>query len=117
MARPATARARIHKNELEKLMGFYPSEQEAADWFEVSISSLRRYIKVQFKCSFEQLRAKKFVRTKIAIKRAQIDKALKGDNSMLIWLGKQYLGQSDNVEPAEDEKEQYERPASMRSDD
>lgn len=28
----------------------------------------------------------------------QFDKAMKGDTSMLIWLGKQYLGQKDKIE-------------------
>lgn len=33
----------------------------------------------------------------MSIRRAQIEKALKGDTGMLIWLGKQYLGQSDHM--------------------
>ena len=100
MARPASAQAAINKDELEKLMRLYPSEKEASDWFDVSYKSLQRFIKTNFKCSFVQLRDKSFTKTRIAIKRKQIEKALagNGDNTMLIWVGKQYLGQSDKME-------------------
>ncbi len=95
MARPPKAQESIDKAELEKLMRLCPSRKESADWFNVSESSLERFIKEHFSLSFDALRDKSFVHTKIAIKRAQIEKALKGDNTMLIWVGKQYLGQRD----------------------
>jgi hypothetical protein len=95
MARPPKAQEAIDKDELEKLMKLYPTVREAADWFGVSDSSLERFVKANFDMSFDALRDKSFVKTRIAIKRAQIDKALKGDNVMLIWCGKQYLGQRD----------------------
>lgn len=97
MGRPATESAKIDQAELEKLMKFYPSEQEAADWFGVTIKTLTRFIKKHFQCSFVGLRDKSFAKTKIAIKRVQIEKALKGDNTMLIWCGKQYMGQSERT--------------------
>jgi hypothetical protein len=95
MARPPTESNKIDRAELEKLMKLHPSEQEAADWFDVTTKTLQRFIKKHYQSSFVQLREKSFARTRIAIKRAQIEKALKGDNTMLIWTGKQYLGQSD----------------------
>jgi hypothetical protein len=95
MGRPATESAKIDRAELEKLMRLYPSEQEAADWFDVTIKTLMRFIRKEFGSSFVQLREKSFTRTKVAIKRSQLEKAMKGDNTMLIWVGKQYLGQRD----------------------
>lgn len=114
MGRPPKAQGRINGSELEKLLAFYPSVHETADWFGVSVSSLRRFIKAKFKTSFESLRDKRFVKTKIAIKRAQIEKALKGDNTMLIWCGKQYVGQKDEVDPPDVPDAPYVRPESMR---
>lgn len=38
------------------------------------------------------------------LKLKQFDVALKGDRTMLIWLGKQYLGQSDKVDGTLDAK-------------
>lgn len=98
MARPAKAQQAIDRAALEALLRFTPSRSEAADWFRVSESSLERFIKREFQMSFDALRAKSFVKTRIAIKRAQIEKALKGDNTMLIWCGKQYLGQVDKID-------------------
>lgn len=98
MARPPTESDKIDKAELEKLMRLYPTEQEAADWFGVQFKTMQRYIRKHFGCSFVQLREKSFVRTRVGIKRAQIEKALKGDNTMLIWCGKQYLGQAEKLE-------------------
>jgi len=100
MARPASAQAKIDKEELEKLLGLQPNEKEAADWFDVSINSLVRFIKTHYDCSFEELRDKRFVRTRMSIKRAQIQEALKGNATLLIWTGKQYLGQTDKQEVA-----------------
>jgi hypothetical protein len=98
MGRPPTETAKIDKVELEKLMRMGVSEREVMDWFDVSLKTLVRYIKKEFDLTFVQMRDKSFIRTKIAIKRAQIEKALKGDNTMLIWVGKQYLGQRDKHE-------------------
>lgn len=95
MGRPPAAQNAIDKDELEKLMKIYLTEQECADWFGVSIDSVHRFIKKNLNTTFAELRDKSFVRTRAAIKKAQIEKALKGDNVMLIWCGKQYLGQRD----------------------
>jgi|TARA_R100001509_G_C4701989_1_gene160343 predicted transcriptional regulator len=38
---------------------------------------------------------------KKSLRRAQFEKALKGDTKMLTWLGKQYLGQKDSPEDRE----------------
>jgi hypothetical protein len=45
-----------------------------------------------------------FSRTKMRISEAQINYALMGNASLLIWLGKQHLGQTDNPAP-EDESD------------
>lgn len=42
-----------------------------------------------------------------SIKRAQVRKALDGDNTMLIWTGKQYCGQRDNVDLTADVRQTY----------
>lgn len=97
MARGRDAQVKIDGTELQELMRFYPSRKELADWFDVSESTIVRFINEQFQCDFDTLRDKNFIRTKMAIKRAQIKKALSGDNTMLIWCGKQYLDQRDKA--------------------
>jgi len=36
-----------------------------------------------------------------SLRRAQFEKAMKGDTKMLVWLGKQYLGHKDNPDDGE----------------
>lgn len=102
--RPPAAQNKIDEKVLKDLLKFYPSKQEAADWFDVSPSSLERFINKAFGCSFDDFRDKSFVKTKIAIKRKQIQKALTGDNVMLVWCGKQYLGQMDKMDQKQETK-------------
>ena len=60
--------------------------------------TIERFVKRDYKIGFEELKAQKEVRIKIALKRKMIEKALQGDNTMLIWLSKQMLGYTDKVE-------------------
>jgi hypothetical protein len=98
MGRPNEVDKKINKEELEKLLKLYPTLQDVCDWFDVSERGLQRYVKKHYSKTFDDLRDKMWIRTKTAIKRVQIDKALKGDNTMLIWVGKNMLGQSDKLE-------------------
>ena len=43
--------------------------------------------------------------TKSALRRAQLNKAFNGDTAMLIWLGKNWLKQSDSGERLSDENQ------------
>jgi len=44
---------------------------------------------------------------KLKLSEAQLKVAMKGNASMLIWLGKQYLNQKDNPMPDEDVNKNY----------
>lgn len=78
----------IPPDEVYKLACLYCSYQEIADWFELPRETL--------KYNFRDLIQKGYNATKQGLRRAQIDVALKGNVSMLIWLGKNMLNQSDN---------------------
>jgi hypothetical protein len=78
----------IPPDEVEKLARLWCSYQEIADWFELPRETLLY--------NFRDLIAKGRSETKQALRRAQIKSALSGNTSMLIWLGKNILGQGDN---------------------
>lgn len=40
---------------------------------------------------------------KMALRRKQFEKAMEGSDRMLVWLGKQYLGQKDVVADSDDD--------------
>lgn len=61
---------------------------------------IERRIQERFKCTFVEYRDKKLDKIRIKLFDKQVQIALGGNATMLIWLGKQLLGQTD-VERAE----------------
>ena len=64
------------------------SDSEIARWFDIAETTL--------KYNFSEIIAKGRDDVKMTLRRAQIRLALSGNAVMLIWLGKNMLGQSDN---------------------
>ncbi len=95
MGRPKIA---IDLDQLESMMKLSPSIQETADFFRCSHDVIERFVKEKFQETFASFRDKRAVHTRMSIKRKMIEKALSGDNTMLIWLSKNMLGMSDKVE-------------------
>jgi DNA-binding PadR family transcriptional regulator len=78
----------IPPDEVYRLSKLWCSYEEIAEWFEIPVETL--------KYNFRDLITKGRTETKQALRRAQIKSALEGSTTMLIWLGKNILGQSDN---------------------
>ena len=79
----------VPPDEILKLAKLGCSLEEMSDWFGVPATTL--------KYNFSDIIAKGRAETKQALRRAQIALALKGNATMLIWLGKNILGQSESV--------------------
>jgi len=68
----------------------------------LSYDTVERRVKQQFGITFaEYVEQKQMAFAKPKLRKAQFDCALSGNATMLIWLGKQYLGQ---VDKQDDEK-------------
>ncbi len=63
-----------------------------------SYNTLVRAIKREKELTFEDYFAQKSAEGKVSLRRKQYDTALEGNTTMLIWLGKQWLGQADRIE-------------------
>ena len=63
-----------------------------------SYNTLVRAVKREKELTFEDYFAQKSVEGKVSLRRKQYDTALEGNTTMLIWLGKQWLGQADRIE-------------------
>ena len=64
-----------------------------------SYDTVERRVKEQFGVTFaEYVEQKQMAFAKPKLRKAQFDCALGGNATMLIWLGKQYLGQIDKQE-------------------
>ena len=78
---------------IEKLAALSCTIEEIAGFFDVSLSTLKRRLREpKYRTAFVEGRAK----GKVALRRAQFRVASKGNTTMLVWLGKQMLGQKDS---------------------
>jgi hypothetical protein len=75
---------------VEQLAGFGCTDTEIASFFNISRTTLER--------NYEQYMTKGRESGKIRLRQYQWSAAKKGNVAMLIWLGKQILGQSDKQE-------------------
>ena len=91
MARP---KKEIDQEQFEKLCGLQCTKEEVADWFDCSEDTIEPWCKATYDESFAVVFAKKRQVGKVSLRRMQWKLAQK-NASMAIFLGKNYLGQSD----------------------
>lgn len=92
--RPGAGRPKVELNpeELEKLCAIQCTDEEIAAWFGVSTKTIADKKKDPEYAEFiERGRAK----GRISVRRLQMQAAEAGNPALLIWLGKQTLGQRD----------------------
>lgn len=98
MARP---RKEISKEQFERLCGLQCTLEEIAGFFKCSEDTIERWCKREYKENFADVYKKYSKDGKISLRRAQMKAALSGNATLLVWLGKQYLGQTDNASIAD----------------
>lgn len=92
MARP---KIEIDFDMVKKLCAIQCTGQEIADVLDVSYDTLERRVKEVYQISFADYIKKHSANGKMSLRRKQHEVAMKGNTTMLVWLGKQYLGQTD----------------------
>jgi len=85
------------KREVKLLGQFRATYDTMAEWFDCSHKTIERKMGDK-KSEFSRVYKKAMATTKMKLSEAQIKYALNGNAALLIWLGKQYLGQKDNQE-------------------
>ena len=76
---------------VEDLASIFCTQEEIASIMKCDVRTLQRDEE------FCRLYIKNIDNAKSSLRRVQYKKAMSGNTTMLIWLGKQYLGQSDKV--------------------
>lgn len=89
MGRKATP---IDLDELEKLAAMHCTQREVAAWFRVSQKTIS--VKLRQK-AYAEVWECGWAKGNISLRRVQFNRAKAGDGTMLVWLGKQWLGQRD----------------------
>lgn len=92
MARP---RKEIDKNQFEGLCALQCTKVEICDFFDITDKTLDRWCRETYRKNFSEVFAEKRGKGKISLRRAQYETALRGNATMLLWLGKQWLGQRE----------------------
>ena len=85
----------IDKSQFESLCGIQCTMEEVCQFFDCDEKTLNKWCKDTYKNTFSQVFKEKKGVGKVSLRRSQFQHALKGNASMLIWLGKQYLGQRE----------------------
>lgn len=91
-------RFEINKNLFENLCEIQCTKEDICTVLGCNEKTLTRWCKDTYKLSFYDIYKKKSETGKSSLRRLQWKSAKKGNATMLIWLGKQYLGQSDKQE-------------------
>lgn len=98
MARTGRPRIKIDVEEFKKLCTMQATLEEIAGWFGCSEDTIERWCKRELKMCFADAFKRFSSGGKISLRRKQFHVAMDGNATMLIFLGKQYLGQSDKVD-------------------
>lgn len=82
----------------ESLCGIQCTKDEICSVLEIDEKTLTKQCKKHYKKPFSEVFKLKRGNGKASLRRSQWTAANGGNVTMLIWLGKQYLGQTDKVE-------------------
>lgn len=91
----------ISKEQFESLCGLQCTKEEIAFFFRCSNDTIERFCKDNYSLNFADTYKKYSSTGKISLRRAQF-KLAQTNASMAIFLGKQYLGQKDNINDKDD---------------
>jgi IS30 family transposase len=81
--------------ELEKLAAMHCTQREVAAWFGVTHKTISYKLRQKV---YAEVWERGWAKGNISLRRQQAQRAEAGDRTMLVWLGKQWLGQADKQE-------------------
>tara|TARA_Y100000310_G_C20246681_1_gene607141 strand:+ start:212 stop:589 length:378 start_codon:yes stop_codon:yes gene_type:complete len=102
MAKMGRPRKELDWGEFIKLCQMHCTLVEIAGWFDCSEDTIELRCKEEYGVTFTEVHKKYEGQGKASLRRLQWAGANKGNTTMLIWLGKQYLGQRDKNEQRND---------------
>lgn len=91
-------RFEIDYTKLDAMCAIHCTGEECAAILGVDYDTLNRALKRDKNGGFTEYFKQKGANGKMSLRRKQYDQAMSGNSTMLIWLGKQWLNQSDKTE-------------------
>lgn len=98
IARTGRPKIQINKEEFEKLCQLQCTEVDIANFYNCSVDTVNNWCKKTYGMTFSDAYKIKSASGRISLRRWQFARAEAGSDRMLIWLGKQHLGQTEKVE-------------------
>lgn len=89
--------AEISQTQFEQLCAMQCTESEICAWFNITDKTLNRWCRRTYKKNFSEIFKVKREKGLISLRRSQFQLA-ENNPTMAIWLGKQYLKQTDKQE-------------------
>ena len=114
--RTGRPRKEINRKHFENLCGIQCSQEEICQFFEVTDKTLNSWCKREYGKGFSEVFKAKRGIGKISLRRTQWKLAEKSP-AMAIFLGKNYLGQTDRIEQTINEVENLAPLADMLNED
>jgi hypothetical protein len=91
-------KADIDLETLNKLIAIQCTGEEIASYFNINYDTLNRIVQDQYDLSFSDYFKQNRGKGKVSLRRAQYQTAIDGNITMQIWLGKNWLNQTDKQE-------------------
>jgi hypothetical protein len=88
----------IDYTKLDAMCAIHCTGEECAAILNIDYDTLNRRLKEEGHGGFTDYFKLKGANGKMSLRRKQFDQAMSGNSTMLIWLGKQWLNQSDKNE-------------------
>lgn len=85
----------IDREQFEKLCEIQCKRDEICDFFDVTDKTLTGWCRRTYNMSFAEIFRKKRKKGFVSLRRFQYEEAKNGNTTMLVWLGKQWLGQTE----------------------
>lgn len=98
MAKMGRPQVKIDKDQFEKLCVLHCTSEEVAGFFDCNADTVQAWCKRTYGMTFSAVFKIKSASGNVSLRRWQFKAAEAGNVGMLIWLGKQYLGQRDTLE-------------------
>ncbi len=82
---------------LDSILQFGARLIDCSEMLDMSDDSIQRKIQDAHGCTFSEYRERKMSKMRMRLLQKQFDVAMAGNTALLIWLGKQHLGQTDKI--------------------
>ena len=86
---------------LDAILQFGATLIDCSEMLSLSDDTIQNRIKKQYGITFSEYRHRKMSKMRVKLLQKQFDVAMSGNVALLIWLGKQHLGQSDKMDTIE----------------